>query len=170
MPLRTATFLLAIAALTTGCRTYGGHGSEDATYTQILSAVERYEAQAERMRGDYQALIEASGQNPELLPFSSRLASTLEIQEASLRHAQALADNVSASSDYRALNRALGSLVSHQQRVDDAYTRILEDIQGDRVDLLRRQDPARYQIVPAYYARIEASLARVPLREAIAGN
>ena len=164
-----ALFIVTLVLLS-GCRTYGGYGSEEASFAQLQTAVARYEAQAERMAGDRQALSDASATDPTLAPFAVRMADLVDAQSKSIAKARATLAEVSDGSSYRVLHRALGSVVSQQQIVDDAYGRLLIDIQGDRMTSLQREAPARYQVVPVYYARIEASLEQVSLRDAISNR
>lgn len=167
MRIRTLCLLTALL-LFTGCRTYGGHGSEEATYAQILEALDRYEAFAERMQADAQELANASDQNPLAASYSLRFADIVVAQEATLDKIRHLAAGVSSGSSYRALNRTLGAVISEQEVIDDRYDRLVADIINDPE--LDRQAPYMYTIVPAVLARLEASLLEIPVRDAVRIN
>ena len=165
MQVRTPLLIVMSLLVATGCRTYGGYGSEEASFTQIQSALERYEAQSQRMQGDAEALAAAVGDNAALAGQAGRLAALVADQEALLEFHRAQAASVTESSSYRDLSRALGAMLTEQQVIDDRYRRLVADLMA-RPDLAR-EDPSRYTVVPAALQRLESSLADVSVREAV---
>ena len=157
--------LFAALLMLTGCRTYGGYGSEDAIYQEIQETAERYADRAERLAGDYQALTDAAADDAELAAYSLVLATLIERQEDALAFHLQTASSVEDGDSYRKLSRALGAMITEQQMIEDLYASLVADIIGDPG--LSRRDPSRYSLVPAGLARVEADLLDLSIRDAV---
>jgi hypothetical protein len=168
MRLKNVSALLALLIVFSGCRMYGGHGSEEATYAQIQDALERYEARADRLQSDYDALNRATAMRPALAPEVVVLAALQSAQASTLVFHREAAASVDAGSSYRSLSRALGAMITQQQIIEDQYGRIAARIL-DRSDL-DRDSEARYAAVPAKLARIEGDLQQISIRDALQAN
>ncbi len=166
--MRTIGVFCAVSlVLLTGCQTYGGHGSEEAAQVEIQNALDRYALRADRMRGDQRALANAAAESPRLAVFAPKLARIIEAQEATMKFNQWTADRLTGSPGYRELSRALGGIISEQQIVDDQYGRLLAEVQATLRPGLSKSPTSHYSLAPAFYARIEASLEQVPIRDAV---
>ena len=165
MRLNTALLLAAALMLVTGCRTYGGYGSEEATYNEIQEAAQRYADRVERLAGDYQALTEASAQDAELAAYALRMADIIEHAEATLAFHLHRAETLEEGDSYRELSRALGAMISEQQILEDRYADLVGDIVGQPE--LGRKDPSRYSVVSSRLARAEADLLDISIRDAV---
>ena len=168
MRLKNVSALLALLIVFSGCRMYGGHGSEEATYAQIQEALARYEARADRLQGDYDALSRAAAMRPMLVQEVEVLAALQTAQQSTLAHHRETAASVNAGSSYRSLKRALGAMITQQQIIEDQYDRIAARIL-DRSDL-DSQPEALYSTVPAKLARIEGDLQQISIRDALQAN
>ncbi|NNE68887.1 MAG: hypothetical protein HKN29_00835 [Rhodothermales bacterium] len=157
---------LGVLVLLSGCRMYGGHGSEAATYAQIQEALERYEDRADRLQGDHDAVMAAAAGNAALASAAEATAALVNAQAETLEFHRATVASVSDGSSYRKLNRALGAMVTEQQRIEDQYRRIVAQVQN-RPDL-NREPESRYTLVPSGLAAVEAGLQGISLRDALA--
>ncbi|MBO6576122.1 MAG: hypothetical protein JJ896_09260 [Rhodothermales bacterium] len=165
MRLRITASLFALTVLLSGCRMYGGYGSEEAAYAQIQEALERYEARADRLQSDLTALTAAAADEARLASAVVKLTAVVSAQEAALVFHRAKAAEVSENSSYREVSRALGAMLSEQQVVQDQYAQVVADIVNNPG--LDRQDPSRYSIVPAALAAVEASLLDISVLDAL---
>jgi hypothetical protein len=168
MRLRTASTVLTLLVLLSGCRMYGGYGSEEAAYTEVQTSLERYEARVGRLSGDYSALTSAAATRPALAPLAPRMARLIERQMAVLEGHRATAASVTEASSHQQLRHALGSMISEQQVVEDEYGRLVADILGDAST--SRDAASRYSLVPAHFARLESRLESVSIRDAVSAN
>jgi hypothetical protein len=147
---------------------YGGYGSEEAAFTEVQTSLERYEARADRLSGDYSALASAAATRPELAVLAPRVARLIEAQAIVLEGHRATAASVTATSSHQTLRHALGSMVSEQQVVEDEYGRVVADILDDAST--SRDAASRYALVPAHFARLESRLESVSIRDAVSAN
>ncbi len=168
MRLKNVSALLVLLIVFSGCRMYGGHGSEEAMYAQIQEALERYEDRADRLQGDYDALNRATSRRPMLVPEAVALAALQTAQQSTLAFHRETAASVGEGSSYRTLSRALGAMITQQQIIEDQYDRIAARIL-DRTDLDRGPE-ALYSTVPARMARIEGDLQQISIRDALQEN
>ncbi len=160
--------LVALFALS-GCRTYGGHGSEAGAFEQIARIPEWSAQENARLAGDLQALDGAASRHPEYGVLARRLADlAVDFDAASARWSQ-VAANVDREAPYRVLNRTLGALVAERQAWEDGYRRLAEDVAGvvSGVEPGPRPSP-RYQVAPVYYERFASRLDDVRIRDLLA--
>jgi hypothetical protein len=139
--------VIAILALVAGCRTYGGYNSEEATYQQILIAIDELEAETsdfERRLGAVRSSIPVD----EL----DRLANSRSQLVAEYRQ---IADRLSGSSSHRELRRIYGAIISDRQILNDHLTRLEMASSESFAAPVRHADlRTNYQIVPVFYHRI----------------
>jgi hypothetical protein len=163
----TGFLCLFLVSILAGCRSYGGHGSEQATRVELEIAVERFSARADRMRGDQRALADAAAENASLAVFAPRLARIIQAQEQTMARNLETVAALGASSNYRELHRAFGSILTEQQIVEDRYGRLLTEVQATVRSGLSKSPTSRYSLAPAFYARIEAELEHLPIRDTV---
>lgn len=160
--------LLALIVLA-GCRTYGGYGSEEATYVQIEKAVDWATQERARLSNDEMALREASERLPFLEDFAPRLELLSARLTADMDAWSKLAGGIDASAPYRDLNQALGAMIAERQRYEDQYRRLADDVaavlDGSRVG---PPPEARYQVAPAFYSRIASRFEARRIRDLVA--
>lgn len=151
----TWSCLLAAAALLGACRTYGGYGSEEATYEQIQRVVERFGKDLSRARGDLEALERASAQGPVLEALAGHFARLVAAHEAVLETHRRTASELSPSSTYRSLSRSYGAMVTQQRLMRRQYQDLLRHVyEGHAPDTVVTAAERRpYALVPPYYVR-----------------
>ena len=172
-----ATFMLA------SCRTYGGHGTEQATYDEVAQVVATFEAELASARNELPALQQAAGSNAAIQPFIGQFEAMMATHAAMVDdHKERLAHlDVRTgpmghlSRSYRDLNQALGALVSERQEVKIGYEAIAIDVRsamfGQAFQIETPAEIGRYQIVPPYYEKLRYALerARLDLEPTLAG-
>ena len=152
-----AIFLLAGFVLT-GCRTYGGYGSEEAAVAQIHQANERFAKELDRARSDAETLQTLASAHRNLTSYVEEYQRFVEKHAALLEAHRATYDRLKDGASYRAASRALGAVVSEQFLVHDGYRSVLEEMLGLRETLQKRAASAHYQQVPPYYRQIEEQI------------
>lgn len=149
--------LLAVSLLG-GCRTYGGYGSEAATYAQIQKANQRFEQDLARAQAELSTLESAS--EPLLQTLADRFARIVEAHEAILDEHKQLAEQLSEGSSYRALHRTYGAIVVEQRVLRAQYQELLEHVYdafpADTTSVTAVVEQP-YALIPPYYARISAA-------------
>lgn len=154
-------FLFSVLAvlLCSGCRTYGGYGSEEVLYNEIQRLAGQLEKEVEDVRSDLALLEGASTDSPFLGLVANQLARILEINEAFLaEHEEALA-RLSPGSSHRSLYRTYGAMVSSRQILQNQIRRLLETAYGAYgMGTARALDLGRpYANVPPYYVKVSDS-------------
>lgn len=114
--------------LLTGCRTYGGYGSEDATYTQMQAANEQFSDQLKRATSDLEALRAAADTMPALQPLAERMADMVNTHEDLLAQHEDIVASMSADDSYRALHSAYGTLVTEARLMRKQYDRVVRNV------------------------------------------
>ncbi len=148
--------LLCSLVVVSGCRTYGGYDSEEATYEQIQRSIQLFEEDIRRARSNAAALQEAAGQNPALGGLASHYAIFVEAGEALLDHNRSLAADLSPGSSYRSLHRAHGAIMAQQATARSRFEGLLQTFSEayapDTTAGSIAQRP--YALIPPYYARV----------------
>lgn len=145
--------LFAVVSVTTGCRTYGGHGSVEANNAQLAVAVQSLVGDARQAGSELQTLAASGMIDDELIEAFAAVV------EEHLAVAESLASslNEDGSLGYRAASRKLGAVVSTRRVYRDKYQSLLRAMAGSA----ERPGPertARYQILPAAYHRAAAGV------------
>lgn len=165
------------------CRTYGGHGTEQATYDELMQVVASFETELTGARNELPALQQAAQSNASVRPFLAQFeamialhAELVEDHKERLAHLEVKTGPIGRlTRSYRDLNQALGALVSEQQEVKIGYEALALDVRGVVFgDAFQVETPAeigRYQIVPPYYEKLRYALerARLDLEPSMAG-
>lgn len=149
--------LFVVLLLATGCRTYGGYGAEDLTYTQMEQAHQVFEEELARARANLNVLESASAESPYLSVLAAQYAQLVRGHEAILESHADVLDRVSPGDDYRELHRAFGAVIAEQATVRRQYDDLLNDFHRafsppDTTDRVERP----YALIPPFYERIRA--------------
>ena len=153
--------------LVSGCRSYGGYGSEEAMYRQIERLVQRFAQDLENARADLVALENAAAQNSELALLAEQYAALVQGQEAILDEQRGLLADLSPGATYRSLHRAHGAIMAEQRTVrlqrQGLLRGFLETVDADTTAADRLDRP--YALIPPYYNRIRSAQQAVSLRD-----
>lgn len=153
--------LLAVLSLT-GCRTYGGHGSEAGILEQMAELPAWAEAEQARLDGDMQAVA----RQPGLEDVGQRLSElSTELHTAAGRWS-AVVQAMPEDASYRELNRQFGSLVAERQAWQNGYRHLVDELSATLSGVELEPRPAsRYQVAPGYFERLESGLEDVRVRD-----
>ncbi|WP_457651993.1 hypothetical protein [Rhodocaloribacter sp.] len=154
----TLAILLFAGFALTGCRTYGGYGSEEAAVAQIHQANERFAKELDRARSDVEILQTLASAHRNLASYVEEYQGVVEEHAALLEAHRATYDRLRDGASYRTASRALGAVVSEQALVHEGYRSALEEMLGLREKLRERAASVRYQTVPPYFRRIEEQI------------
>ena len=173
----TTLLLVSLLVLTTGCRTYGGHDTEQATYDQIQKTNQQFSEALNKAEAELDLLQRAAASESALAPFVSDYQALIDHHGMLVEEHAALAANVSViggmmgrlTTSYRDLNRVLGTIGSEQKEMKIAYELFLNNLRAtlDGVAAPTVQDVSRYQVAPPYYEQVRHALGRSSLRDAI---
>lgn len=165
----SAVLLLLLLA---GCRTYGGHGSEEATMAELLDATELFADELARARADYTLLQEAAATALPLREVAAQYATVLELHETVIAYNRATLAELEDGGSYRRLNRALGAMTAEHEKVRDMYLTLWQDVYSTRagVEAVRLASPdSRYMIAPPFYERILIANNRSRIMQSLRG-
>ena len=135
--LRLAALSLVIL-LGSGCRMYGGYGSEEAAKRTLVTAVEQMEASLDQAR----ILVRDLEQGDTSAEVVASVEAIIGEHEALLAHYQATVASLQSAWTYRPLDRTLGALVSDQHKLTTAYQKAIAAYAP------RTVDPSLWTIVP----------------------
>ena len=161
---RISVGVLVVASLVPlSCRTYGGHGSEEASIQQIEAAVEQFSRDLSQAQNDLRLINETQGAQQNVL--AAHFARTVETHERlAERHAQMLEDVQQHAGSYRHVSRTLRGMITEQETVYNSYLRV--------INAMRKQQDSTYtarsgsvisrpHVVPPYFEHMQnASYAR----------
>ena len=142
-----------------GCRTYGGYGTEEATYAEIQKANVQFADALNRAQSEYRALETLARTNPALRPSAEHYAQLIAFHEALLLEHVAWAEQVDVD-DYRDVSRVLGAIVAEEQRLAERYGTIIggaeQLLTADSTMLVPGvgEPDGRYYVVPPYFVRV----------------
>ena len=171
--------LFACLFLLTGCRTYGGYDSEEALYAQIEKTNQQFADELNRARSEFSLIQNAASSNRMFAPFVDQYEAILEDHAEKVEaHAGILAGLEvktgfigQLGQSYRMLNRGLGSILTDQAQVRDAYVHLLNNInreaKGEAFTPVSIPEPGRYQAVPPFYEAIRYALESVSPEQAV---
>ena len=162
--------VLLTSLLLMGCdpilRLYGDYGNVEAHHTQLVQALDGFEAALARNRADLVRLGAAAAGNPALAPAAEDLAAVVALHEALLLQQRAHVAELVDEDDYRELNRGLGAIVSEQQMVADRYADIAMRLRAGNAPasyISSLEEAARYAFVPPQYYRTNNQVRAVTL-------
>lgn len=145
----------------TGCRTYGGYGTEDELVNQVAEVVSQFEGDLERAQSEQLRISrEAAGRavlESLAADHAEAVAMHAELLDQQRAYAEAL---VSEGGSYRVLNRALGALYQEQELVYDRYERLFEEALVVVAGFQTNEPPfsSRWYVVPPQYDRIRRDM------------
>lgn len=159
----------AITSLSTGCRDYGGHGAEQATYDQIRQLHRVFGEELLRARADLRALEQESAENEDLQELADSYGEIVREHEAYVEEIVREIEGLSPESDYRHLSRVYGAAVSRHRTVQKQYTTLLEQAFRSSffADTLVRMDRP-YSLIPPYFRRIQNAGEGVSVNDVMA--
>lgn len=159
LALRPMGSLVLLALILTGCRTYGGHGTEAETLDQMQQANRLFADALERARGELGVLERST--DPAVAAFAEPYAAVVSQHEAFVETHRALAaEAADARGSYRTLNRLYTTIISEQQIVADGYAEVRRDLRQAVTGVAEQAIPlrSRYQVAPQFYERIRYRL------------
>ncbi|MEX0746628.1 MAG: hypothetical protein WD275_01425 [Rhodothermales bacterium] len=163
----SAVLMLASLAVT-GCRTYGGYGTERATYQQMERAAGFFDEELGRARADLHAARAAAGANPHAAELASKFEAIVEEHARIVEEQKELLAGLSEESGYRELSRASGAIDTQQQAIRDQYERLLQSgylaLAGTTTGNLDRP----YSSIPPFYNRIASARQTLTLKQVLA--
>ncbi|MES3629991.1 MAG: hypothetical protein PPP56_07470 [Longimonas sp.] len=163
---------LALLIVFSGCRTYGGHDSEERTYAQMQQANERFASDLSRAEGDLEDLQDAARTNDVLQPLAERFETILEQHREHLDTHRDVEASLSPSTDYRTLSRQYRRIITEQRMVRQAYRLTTERVyavvtDGDVPTQVMREAEAYTE--PLIY-RQQRNAEPLSMRDALAGR
>lgn len=166
--------LLALLLATTGCRTYGGHGSEEGTLDQIEQANSDFASRLDRARSDLEMLQQSAQANSGLESLVPVYQQVVSMHEDKLALHREYADALGSDSGYREISRKYGAIISDQRLVTIRYQEMHERVRQalQTADTATAESAAlesRYQVVPLFYRRAENQAADLTMKEALQG-
>lgn len=151
-------FSLVLLAGLTGCRTYGGYGTEEKVRVQISRANEAFASELERARNLLPALQQRIGGDENGATIINEYQSLLTAHATLLEQNRQIEEALSGGEGYRTLNRVFGSILSEQKVIRNRYRALLNNAQGiiDTTAVARGEVvPESYYVVrPPFYERI----------------
>lgn len=169
---RTLLTIVVAGIVLAGCRTYGGHGNEAATYEQIQKAHQIFQDDFARKQADLRKLEQAAAGDGILSGVAMQYAQIVRGQEAVLaRQAEQIAE-LSADSDYRHLHRVFGAIISQRNTIRTQYDGLLASLAQSEAGLdttdATVQVERPYALTPPYYKRVEGRLRDRSINELLA--
>ncbi len=160
--------LVVLMLVASGCRMYGGYGTEDAHVAQAETTVANFAQQIGQAEADLAALNAAAASTPALAPHAALYADLVAHHTALAAAQEARLEDVAGGS-YRTVSRALGAMVAEQQRVHEQYNRmhyaIQDVVQGTTGGAVI--SASLYRSVPAYFERIRHGLEQPTMVESL---
>jgi hypothetical protein len=143
----------------TGCRTYGGYGTEAELQKQISNVTETFADNLARSEADLEVLKRAAADRSELAPLVERFQNDIEKHRELLANHESIAARLSDSGNYRALHRNYGAITTEQRMMRTEYNRTIRQIQatvtGQDADRMPLPNKSFYFVEPIEYLRME---------------
>jgi len=178
---RSLLAVIVLFATLSGCRSYGGQGSEEAIYQEIQRGHQTFEAKLDRRRAELRTLQQAASGNERLADLAEQYALMVQGHEALLADQGEEIASLSSDSDYRDLNRFFGAMIAMHRTVQLQYDRLLDHshrtfLSADTVssaDTVRSADsvsPVKrpYALIPPYFDRVREGQRELTLNDVIA--
>ncbi len=163
--------LLVVLLATTGCRTYGGYGSEEGTIEQIQQANSDFASQLDQARSDLNLLEESAQANSALDALVPVYRDVVALHEEKLALHRDYANDVTAESGYREISRKYGAILSEQRllsiRYQEMHERVRQALRGEASSAEQAALQSSYQVVPLFYRRAENEASDLTMREAL---
>jgi len=153
--MRSVSFVVMLAVLLVGCRTYGGHGTEEQTYEEMQQSVQRLEDELGPAQSDLRQLTAAADRDTALAPLVERYRDLVQTHESMIEAQQERIRALSSTSAYRTLSRTYGAFITDHQLLRRQYARTIRQVYGTVRDSAapqpRAQDPSTYALTPVNY-------------------
>lgn len=148
--------LILLVTLVTGCRTYGGYGSEEATLDEMAQAVATYQDLLAQSRAVLASLEQEAEANPNLAPFVEQFSAVVTGHAVILEEHELYLEDLAGSDDYRDVSRVFGALLAEQKLTRRQYSEVIYSAMhsADSTAELVQAEVAplgRYYVVPPYY-------------------
>ncbi len=177
MRLTTLGVLLVAAVFITGCRTYGGYGSEQALYDEIVRLVQQFDNDLARSRGELAAIEQAAATHPELARVYENYSLMLDGHQVFLEEQREIVEQLSPGSTYRHLHRVHGAILAAQRTARNqkaslarAASEILAADAAPAQQDAQAVDATRpYALIPPYYIRVAQDQGRTDLSNIVRG-
>lgn len=169
--LRAGAVALLVVGFGSGCRTYGGYGTEEKAVAAIERMNEQFARSLARAEGDLAALQDMARTTSRLMPVAEEFAAVMADHARLLEsHRQDVDRLKSGPSGYRASSRLLGGIVTDHQLTAHRYQVVVGRAAGmDRGRVSEPRPHSLYQQVPPHYIRLENRAAEPrldsPLRQ-----
>ncbi len=166
---RYVLYFMILGAITSGCRSYGGYGSETATYEQILRLHRVFEEDLLRARADLSILEREASVFEDLQGFAEAYDEIVRGHEATVERFEGMLADLSSDSDYRRLRRVFGAAVANHRKVRKQYRALLWHAYRSFVlpETANRFDRP-YALIPPYYRRIQYAERELTLNDVLA--
>jgi hypothetical protein len=134
VPVRSVPVVLALTAfvLFTGCRTYGNEQYDNAPkmYSAMQEAVQQFDDALNRANVDLRKLEEAAERTDTLSALADRFRGVVAKHDSMLARQRAQVDKLSGDSNYRALHRVYGAIVTDQRLITLRYRRTIQQVRA----------------------------------------
>jgi hypothetical protein len=166
-------FVLVTLLVLSGCRTYGGDGTEAKNFEAMQNAVQSFEDELSRAQADLHTLEEAAATSDTLEALAHRFQEHVDEHEELLATQEERIDRLSPDASYRTLQRAYGATVTEQQMMEQKYQRVVRTVQatvqdGD-VETASSASTRRYTINPVNFPDAETD-AELTMEGALQGR
>jgi hypothetical protein len=155
---RLAPILLLVLALT-GCRLYGGYGTEAELQEQLSNVTNDFADNLARTEADLQVLERAASDRADLEPFVEQFRTLIDEHESLLDQHRSITERLADSGDYRALHRNYGAITTEQRMMRQRYDRTIRQIRatvsGESADAQPLPNESFYYVEPVEYRRME---------------
>ena len=167
--------LLLVFVVLTGCRTYGGYDTEQASYDRIETINALFAQDLEKAKGELQFIQQAAGNDAELQAAVAQYEALLAQHEAMVAAHDELASTLvvntgflgKLTTSYRDLNRGLGYIATDQLTMRNQYKAFATSLLDDSQKAMLQTVQARYQIAPPYYESIRYAIAEKSVSDAL---
>jgi hypothetical protein len=121
---------LLLLLVVTGCRTYGGYGTETILHEQMQQANRQFSDDLQRAQADLATLKAAADTSEMLQPMVERFQRNIDQHETTLDRHRQITEDLAESGDYRALHRAYGTITTEQRMMRKTYNRTVERVRA----------------------------------------
>lgn len=165
-------FCLVTLLVLSGCRTYGGDGTEAKNFEAMQNAVQSFEDELSRAQADLQTLEEAATSDT-LEALAHRFQDQVHEHEELLETQQERVHRLSPDASYRTLQRAYGATVKEQQMMEQKYQRVVRTVratvQERDVEAASSASSRRYTITPVNFPDSETD-GELTMEQALQGR
>lgn len=121
---------LLLLLVVTGCRTYGGYGTETILHEQMQQANRQFSDDLQRARADLATLKAAADTSEMLQPMVERFQNNIDHHAATLDRHRQMTERLAGSGNYRALHRVYGTITTEQRMMRKTYNRTVQQVRA----------------------------------------